>query len=165
MDEDGFPTVENTPPSNITPTTPAKIDENDEFVPMPTEVRPESAQSGTTPSGNSNSQTSNSSKTDLYSKSQSYDSSSYAQETVNNSFPSYKTPSVHGPEHPYACGAVFPGETDDDLTSDRSEDYSYHHRRRQKLSALEEIQLDVLGAVQELARSASSGVRKSLGLL
>jgi len=166
MDDDGFPTGTNDSArgSDIFVSIIDRIS-----VKSPSTLRPTSSQSGITLSSA------------IYSsKSRSYDTASNSLTShtaesntlhTDGSFPSYSpsyTPSVHGPApHHQYCGGIVFTETDeygdDGFTSDDySSAYSKSFRGAKQKSALEEIQLDVLDAVQELARSASTNMMKFL---
>jgi len=121
---------------------------------------------------------------DMYTKSLSYDTSSISH-SQGASFPSYsssKGPSINGPNDVYCGARIFPREEDDDDDDDddvydddftedsfssQPSDNIHKQRRggrknRHPTTTLEDIRLDVLEAVQDMARSASSNMLKFL---
>ena len=159
-DDDDFPSLSTTNDSKINRDVLVSIVDRSSGTKSPF-LRPISALSALTTSIRSTSQTSRSSA--LASKSLSYDttvSHTSTHHTSDDFYHSAKAPISHSP---YCGGIVFSSAEDDDYTSDHSEDYSSAYSKKTKgKSALEEIQLDVLDAVQELARSASSNMMKFL---
>ena len=162
MDDDGFPSLINS--------------ENGVIGPAAAE-RPPSAQNETNTSLDRS--LGGGSASDMYTKSLSYDTSSLSQ---GASFPSYssKGPSINGPNDVYCGARIFPREEDDDdddddvYDDDFTEDsFSSHpsdkihkprrgRKNRHSTTSLEDIRLDVLEAVQDIARSASNNMFKFL---
>jgi hypothetical protein len=154
MDDDGFPSFSTTSDSKLNRDVFVSVADRRLGNKSPYQ-RPMSALSGVTTSIRSVSQTS----TPFVSKSNSYDTSSWQSRASTTGDDKMFSPS----RDPYCGGMVFSTAEDDDFTSDRSEDYSSVYSKKNKnKSTLEELQLDVLGAVQELARSASSNMMKFL---